>query len=139
MLTGATLLYNHHKTICKKRKGKLVMHVTSDGSLETVADSRMESIVIRKAFHVVGIADFLTQSPERRTDGVSAHPIQGQTWRLASFAWDDDDESLDEAPEFGEHHDFDDPGSARWESLETRGLPGNGSPYEGGGGSSSHS
>jgi len=23
MLTGATLLYNHHRTICKKRKGKV--------------------------------------------------------------------------------------------------------------------
>jgi hypothetical protein len=31
-----------------KMKDQLVMHVTSDGSLETVADSRMESIVISK-------------------------------------------------------------------------------------------
>ncbi|KAG1887675.1 hypothetical protein F4604DRAFT_1916483 [Suillus subluteus] len=49
--------------------------------------------------------------------GFSAHPIQhaiqGQTW-TAGFAWSYDDESLDEAPEFGEY-DFDDPGSARWE------------------------
>jgi hypothetical protein len=39
---------------------------------------------------------------------------------LAGFTWDDnddDDASLYEAPEFGEH-DFDDPGSSRWERLE---------------------
>lgn len=34
--------------IKNKDEDQLVMHVTSDGSLETVADSRMESIVISK-------------------------------------------------------------------------------------------
>lgn len=35
-------------------------------------------------------------------------------------------------------HDFHDPGGSRWEGLETRGFPGNGTSYGGGSGSPSH-
>ncbi|KAG1833995.1 hypothetical protein DFJ58DRAFT_750240 [Suillus subalutaceus] len=80
-------------------------------------------------------------SPERWTDGFSAHPIQhpfqGQRWS-AGFAWDDDDESLDEAPEFLENTISMIREALDGKDLQTRGLPGNGSPYGGGSGSSSY-